>query len=116
MTRLWPCEPDESWCLYENKDEETGFPDLAIEIALTSGGIAKLEIYRRFGVAEVWFWVRNRVEAWSLRPDGSGYDRVEKSAVLPDFDFGLLERCLAMAPPWIEARRAFREGLQRAAQ
>lgn len=106
-------EPDESWCLYEDKDEETGFPDLVIEIALTSGGIAKLEIYRRFRVAEVWFWRRGGIEAWHLRTDGSGYDRVGKSGVLEGFDFELLARCLAMAPRWLEARKAFREGLRR---
>src|SRR6266566_6463914 len=47
-------EPDESWCVGEEKE----FPDLALEIALTSGGVSKLEIYRRFPVPEVWFWRR----------------------------------------------------------
>ena len=36
-------EPDESWCIGPEKE----FPDLVLEIALTSGGIDKLEIYRR---------------------------------------------------------------------
>ena len=105
-------EPDESWCIAEDKDEETGFPDLVIEIVLTSGGIEKLEIYRRFGVAEVWFWRRDLVEVWRLRSDASGYERAGQSTLLPGFDFELLTRCLAMAPRWIEARRAFREGLR----
>ena len=109
-------EPDESWCIPENKDDETGFPDLVVEIALTSGGIAKLEIYRHFQVAEVWFWKRDQVEVWRLRTDASGYDRATVSTLLAGFDFELLERCLAMAPRWIEARRAFRDGLQRAAE
>jgi len=105
-------EPDESWCIPENKDDETGFPDLVVEIVLTSGGIAKLEIYRRFGVAEVWFWRREQAEVWRLRADASGYDRAPQSVLLPGLDFALLQRCLAMAPRWIEARRAFREGLR----
>ncbi|HYR57710.1 MAG TPA: Uma2 family endonuclease, partial [Chthoniobacteraceae bacterium] len=50
-------EPDESWCLREAKD----FPDIVLEIALTRGGLNKLEIYRRFAVPEVWFWRRNRL-------------------------------------------------------
>ena len=51
-------EPDKSWCSGEEKE----FPDLALEIALTSGGINKLEIYRRFKVPEVWFRRRNKLE------------------------------------------------------
>ena len=43
-------EPDESWCLREEKE----FPDIVLEIALTSGGLPKLEIYRRFAIPEVW--------------------------------------------------------------
>src|SRR5207302_419899 len=35
-------EPDESWCIGGEKQ----FPDLVLEIALTSGGIPKLEVYR----------------------------------------------------------------------
>ena len=50
-------EPDESWCIGEEKK----FPDLVLEIALTSGGVRKLEIYRRFKVPEVWFWRRNKL-------------------------------------------------------
>src|SRR6266496_3839416 len=33
-------EPEESWCLGDEKE----FPDLVLEIALTSGGLNKLEI------------------------------------------------------------------------
>ena len=51
-------EPDKSWCIGQEKE----FPDLVLEIALTSGGINKLEIYRRFKVPEVWFWRRNKLE------------------------------------------------------
>src|SRR2546426_2862755 len=72
-------EPDESWCLGEDKE----FPDLVLEIALTSGGVSKLEVYRRFRVPEVWFWRRNGMEIFALRPDGSGYDRVSQSPLLP---------------------------------
>src|SRR6266446_5448538 len=55
-------EPDESWCIAEEKE----FPDLVLEIALTSGGVSKLEIYRRFRVPEVWFWRRNKLEMFAL--------------------------------------------------
>ena len=81
-----------------------------LEIALTSGGVNKLEVYRRSGVPEVWFWRRNALEIFALRPDGSGYDRVSQSRLLPQLDVGLLERCVRIAS-WREARGAFRTGL-----
>ena len=99
-------EPDESWCLGEEKE----FPDLVLEIALTSGGVSKLEIYRRFQVPEVWFWRRNGLEIFALRQDRSGYERVSQSRLLPQLDVALLERGVKIAS-WREARRAFRAGL-----
>ena len=108
LSKTAVAEPDESWCLHKRSK----FPDLILEVALTSGGLPKLEIYRRFGVREVWFWRKEKIEAWSLRADGSGYDLVKASVMLPGFDFALLARCLAMMPRWNEARRAFRNALR----
>ena len=99
-------EPDESWCLAKEKE----FPDLVLEIALTSGGVSKLEVYRRFQVPEAWFWRRNGLEIFALRPDGSSYERASQSRLLPQLDVALLERCVRIAS-WREARRAFRAGL-----
>ena len=42
-------EPDECYCLGTLAE----IPDIAIEIALTSGGIDKLEVYRGLQVPEV---------------------------------------------------------------
>ena len=100
-------EPDESWCIGEEKE----FPDIVLEIALTSGGIRKTEIYRRFHVPEVWFWRRGKLEIFVLCTDGSGYDRVDRSRLLSGLDPGLLERCVQI-PSWLEARRAFRAALR----
>lgn len=99
-------EPDESWCLGADKE----WPDLVLEIALTSGGIPKLEIYRRFAVAEVWFWRRVALEIWILRRDQSGYDPAEKSRLLPKLDIATLTRCAVMEN-WREARLAYRKAL-----
>ena len=99
-------EPDESWCLGEEKE----FPDLVLEIALTSGGVNKLEVYRRFKVPEVWFWRRNALQIFALSEDGSSYERFNQSRLLPQLDVALLERCVQIAS-WREARRAFRAGL-----
>ena len=98
-------EPDEAWCIGTEKE----FPDLVLEIALTSGGINKLELYRRFKVPEVWFWRRNKLEIFALN-SSSNYELVQTSRLLPGLDIKLLERCVGMGS-WLEARRAFRAGL-----
>jgi Uma2 family endonuclease len=100
-------EPDKSWCLREEKQ----FPDVVLEIALTSGGLPKLEIYRRFAVPEVWMWRRGRLEIHSLRTDGSGYELAAASRLLPALPIQALERAVA-TPDWQEARRAFRRALR----
>jgi Uma2 family endonuclease len=102
-------EPDKSWCFDRDKE----WPDLVLEIALTSGGIPKLEIYRRFGAPEVWLWSRSGLEIWTLRRNRAGYDGpAQKSRLLPDFDVPTLTRCLEMAS-WSRARRMFREAVVR---
>ncbi len=44
-------EPDDCYIV---GDQSKDRPDLAIEVIWTSGGIGKIEIYRRLGVGEVW--------------------------------------------------------------
>lgn len=100
-------EPDGSWCLGAEKE----IPDLVLEVALTSGGVDKLEIYRRFAVPEVWLWQNERLEIWTLRTDAGGYDGPARaSRLLPALDLALLERCVALST-WREARRTFRDGI-----
>jgi Uma2 family endonuclease len=103
-------EPDESWCL----GREGEFPNLVLEIALTSGGLNKLEIYRRFAVDEVWFWRKNQLEVHVLNESGQ-YHPVSRSRLLPDLDMALVERCVAI-PSWREARQAFRQALAASGQ
>ena len=102
-------EPDESWSIGETKE----FPDLVLEIALSSGGIKKLELYQRFPVPEVWIWRSGKLETHSLSADGSGYELVpDRSPLLPNLDIALLERCVAILD-WPEARKSFRAGLKK---
>jgi Uma2 family endonuclease len=100
-------EPDKSWCIGEEKE----FPDLVLEIALTSGGINKLEIYRRFNVPEVWFWRRNRLEIFAMGNSAS-YEPSPHSRLLPGLDIALIERCVAIRS-WHQARQIFRAGLSK---
>src|SRR5580704_12864602 len=46
-------EPDECYCVGADLER---YPDIAIEVVVTSGGIEKLPIYEGLEVAEVWFW------------------------------------------------------------
>lgn len=71
-------EPDESY----NFDTPKSAPDLVIEVVKTSGGINKLEGYRRLGVKEVWFWEDGVLAFHELQNDG--YHTVERSGLLAD--------------------------------
>jgi len=80
-------EPDESYNLQTKK----AIPDLAIEVVFTSGGINKLEIYKRVGVPEVWFWEDGVLSIYYLRED---YEREQCSVLLPELDIALLVKYL----------------------
>lgn len=83
-----------------------------LQIALTSGGIDRLDVYRRFGVSEVWFWRKGVLEIWRLRRNGSGYiGPARKSRLLPGFDLKVMIQCLGLAS-WREARQTFRQFLR----
>ena len=98
-------EPDESYCI----DTEKDFPDLAIEVVATSGGINKLEIYRRFGVKEVWFFKNSQFEVHHLL-DGN-YAQVTSSQVLPHLDLTVLAQ-YAIADEPLDAAWEFREKMR----
>ncbi len=99
-------EPDECYLVGDqNKDT----PDLAIEVVWTSGGIDKLEIYRRLGVREVWIWQDSQIEVHVLRQQR--YELVEKSALFPDLEVPLLASFLDR-PTALQAVKAFREALR----
>jgi Uma2 family endonuclease len=100
-------EPDE--CYVIGPDQRAERPDLAIEVEWTSGGVDKLEIYRRLGVEEVWRWSDGTLSVHRLR-DGV-YELVDHSAKLPGIDLRLLASYLDH-PTAMQAVRAFRAALQ----
>lgn len=59
-------------------------PDLVIEVIWTSGGIDKLDVYRKLGVPEVWFWDAGRIGVYRLR--GVRYTATARSVVLRGID------------------------------
>ncbi len=98
-------EPDESYCFGAEKE----FPDLAIEVIVTSGGVAKLDVYKRLGIKEVWFFIDDHFEVYVLI--NGGYDLVEASPLLPNLDLQLLAQ-YSVAPDPLEAALAFRDTIR----
>ncbi|GAB4543012.1 MAG: Uma2 family endonuclease [Pleurocapsa sp.] len=86
-------EPDECYCIGTDKD----IPDLAIEVIYTSGGVDILEIYRRLGVGEVWFWQNNQLKVYCWQDDS--YQQQSTSKLLPDLDLTLFAQYLVINDP-----------------
>lgn len=86
-------EPDKSYCISTDKE----ILDLAIEVVYTSGGINALEIYKRLGVTEVWFWQSDQFHIHHLRNDR--YEQITRSELLPNLDLELLAKYVVMSDP-----------------
>jgi Uma2 family endonuclease len=106
-------EPDESYCIGTDKE----FPDLVIEVVLTSGGINRLDLFRRLGAREVWFWQNNQFKLYHLREETPtqfastfGYELITSSELLPDLDINLLVECVQNPNP-LAAAKEFRQRL-----
>jgi Uma2 family endonuclease len=100
--KLRGLEPDECYCLEQKKE----FPDLAIEIVITSGIVNKLDIYQGLGVTEVWQWQDGKFVLYHLRSEG--YEQVEQSELLPNLDVQLLANYVNPAEQF-DAVMAYRE-------
>ncbi|BAS57176.1 MULTISPECIES: Uma2 family endonuclease [Leptolyngbya] len=98
-------EPDEAYNLEYKKPQ----PDLVVEITVTSGGVNKLEVYRRLGVSEVWFWEDGTLEIYHLR---DRYEKITQSQLLPDFPIELFCRYMTYYDQY-DAVREFRAALKR---
>lgn len=79
-------EPDESFCLGQRKE----FPDLALEVVLTSGGLDQLAVYQGLGVPEVWFWQDGSFRLYHLDATGTTYAAIPHSRLFPDLDLATL--------------------------
>ncbi len=99
-------EPDE--CYIIGADQSKTMPDLAIEVVWTSGGIDKLEAYRRLGVSEVWLWRDGGIEVHVL--DGDQYETTQTSRCLPGLDLELVCSVLDR-PTAMQAVKALRAAL-----
>ena len=97
-------------CYRLGADQQRGrWPDLAIEVSWTSGGIDKLEAYRRIGVREVWFWKDDELQVYFLV--GTKYEQRAKSELVPGIDLDLV--CELVDRPTVsQAVREFRASLR----
>jgi Uma2 family endonuclease len=104
-------EPDACYIFGERKSRVGGRrPDLAIEVVWTSGGIDKRDLYRKFGVPEIWFWQRGRISVHVLR--ARGYQQVARSEILPGIDLDELVSFLDR-PTTSRAMREYRAVLRK---
>jgi Uma2 family endonuclease len=110
-------EPDE--CYVVGKPQTEGFPELALEVTVTHGGIDKLEVYRGLGVREVWILDATPggsggrepgpIAVHELGPDG--YEPRPQSRVVPGIDLEALAR-FAREPDQHAALKAYRDHLR----
>lgn len=82
-------EPDECYIF---GTEPRDSPQLAIEVEWTRRGINKLEIYRKLGVGEVWYWRKGTIQIYVLT-EGT-FTRAPRSRLFPDLDVELLASML----------------------
>ncbi|MGC1248835.1 MAG: Uma2 family endonuclease [Spirulinaceae cyanobacterium] len=75
-------------------ETKKAIPDLVVEVIFTSGGIDKLQFYKRIGVPEVWFWEDGLLKIFCLREE---YEQVNHSELLPKLDIALLSRYIMYA-------------------
>jgi Uma2 family endonuclease len=103
-------EADESYKLAPGRVR----PDLAIEVVFSSGGINKLEVYKRLKIPEVWFWEDGVLEVYHLRGEGNTlhYEKVSSSEEVKGIDLDLLLRCINMVNH-VDAIKTFQHALQK---
>jgi len=85
-------EPDESFAFGPGSPEK---PDLVIEVALTSGGMDKLNLWAGLGVPELWLWQNGTLHFFHLKKDR--YVPVDDSRFLPGFPVRMMTDALAIA-------------------
>lgn len=104
-------EADECYFVGRRRGRER--PHLAIEVTFTSGGVNKLEIYRRLGVGEVWFWQTDEIHIYTLGK--RGYTRRLGSRLFPYLDVLDLAERVCTADPFVQssAIRAYERSLKR---
>jgi Uma2 family endonuclease len=101
-------EADECYTVRRVAKSDEDRPDIAIEVVWTSGGINKLEVYRKLGVREVWFFERGKLRFFALRREADDvYREIPRSELLPQLPIDVLLTCMK-EPDQTSAVRALR--------
>lgn len=102
-------EPDECYSVGHARK----LPDLAIEVVQTSGGVDKLEAYRRLGIREVWYLIDGRIYVYVL--ERGRYRPRNKSLALAAADLEEIARIVTSTNPdrQTQAVAAFWRALRR---
>ena len=88
-------EADECYTVRRVAKSDRDRPDIAIEVIWTSGGIDKLEVYRKLGVREVWFYERGTLRFFALRREADDvYREIPRSELLPELTVDALLACM----------------------
>jgi Uma2 family endonuclease len=88
-------EADECYTVRRVAKSDRDRPDIAIEVIWTSGGIDKLEVYRKLGVREVWFYERGTLRFFALRREADDvYREIPRSELLPELPVDALLACM----------------------
>ncbi|HSC13970.1 MAG TPA: Uma2 family endonuclease [Gammaproteobacteria bacterium] len=105
-------EADECYTVRRVVKSDDDRPDIAIEVVWTSGGINKLEVYRKLGVREVWFYERGKLRFFALRREAGDdvYHEIPRSELLPQLPIEVLHTCMK-EPDQTAAVRALRTAL-----
>lgn len=98
--------PDESYSVGTKRE----FPDIVIEIIITSGTIDRKELYKPKLIPEVWFWKSDIMRIFQLNAAGEYYE-VERSGFFPDLDKALLLRYIEY-PDQYDAVVAFTQAIR----
>ena len=97
---------------YRLKDH-SGRPDLAIEIVVSSGGINKLEAYKRLKISELWFWEDGVLDLYHLRGTGNKtrYEKIATSEEVSGINLALLKQCVLMNSH-VEALKVWQKAIE----
>ncbi len=101
-------EADESYKLTPDSRR----PDLAIEIVFSTGGIDKLEAYKRLKISEVWFWEDGVLELYHLRDTDNNafYEKISASEAVQGINLEVFCRCI-LIDNHVEAIKTFQTAL-----
>ena len=82
-------EPDECYLIGKKLAD---YPEIVLEVVHTSPLLDKVDVYRSFGVAEVWVFREGAFKLYVLDAQAGRYEMKARSALVPSLDFEVVAR------------------------